>query len=230
MMPKKILIVDDLIFACKLIESFIDGRQYTILTAASGKEALEVAKRKMPDLIIMDLYMPEMKGDETCRIIKSDPELSQIPVIMKTSSWLPEEEERCNKAGCDDFILKPYKTTVLLEKLSKHLPLVERKEPRFSINEDVCLQLHYGLAIGKALNISLSGICIETTAPITVGKETDLALSIPKYDINIHTKVKSVRTLEFKNENSINSRWQTGFKFNEIPFDLKEGLCKLAAA
>lgn len=230
MMSKKILIVDDLIFARELIKSFVEGRQYTILTATNGMEALKIAREKMPDLVIMDLYMPEMNGDEACRIIKSNPALSHIPVIMTTSAWNHEEKQRCNEAGCDDFIIKPYKTDVMLEKLSNYIPLTQREEPRFDIDGEVSFNFHSGLYLGKALNISLSGMCVDTKKHLPLGSKTDLALWLKEADISINAEVEIVRTLEVRNESAIDSSWRVGVKFSKTPFGLRRGLSTLGSA
>ena len=106
-MTGKVLVVDDLEPNLRLLEAKLKSEYYTVYTAKNGFEAIEVAQEVLPDLILLDVMMPQMDGFETCERLKNDPKTSAIPVVMVTA--LTEQEDRVKglDAGADDFITKP---------------------------------------------------------------------------------------------------------------------------
>lgn len=106
-MSGKVLVVDDLEPNLRLLEAKLKSEYYTVFTAKSGMEAIEVAKEKSPDIILLDVMMPGMDGFETCKKLKQDSETTGMPVVMVTA--LTEQEDRVKglEAGADDFITKP---------------------------------------------------------------------------------------------------------------------------
>lgn len=106
-MTGKILVVDDVPQNVKLLEAKLSGEYYTVFSSYSGREALEMAGNVAPDIILLDIMMPEMDGFEVCRHLKDNPLTTHIPVIMVTA--LSEAEDRVQglSAGADDFITKP---------------------------------------------------------------------------------------------------------------------------
>ena len=103
----KILIVDDEELNLNLLSLLLSGDQYILDTAGNGKEAIELALRVSPDLILLDVVMPELDGIETCKILKESEGTSQIPVIMLTGRPDKEMKLRCLRAGANDFLAKP---------------------------------------------------------------------------------------------------------------------------
>ena len=106
-MTGRVFVVDDIEQNVKLLEAKLTNEFYTVFTASSGIECLEKVKEIAPDIILLDVMMPEMDGFETCRRLRADPETSQIPVVMVTA--LSEVSDRVQglTAGADDFITKP---------------------------------------------------------------------------------------------------------------------------
>ena len=97
---------------------------YKVLTAASGREALDIVSREAPDLILMDILMPEMDGYEACQRLRNDPKSRALPIIMITSSAGPEKL-RALEAGADDFIPKPFDKAELLARVKSLLRVKE---------------------------------------------------------------------------------------------------------
>src|SRR5512133_3284270 len=91
----KILIVDDEEMNLKLLSRFLSYGRYTLYTAGSGKEAVELAKKIGPDLVLLDVLMPELDGVETCSILKNSERTSHIPVIMVTACTDKDTRLRC---------------------------------------------------------------------------------------------------------------------------------------
>ena len=120
-MPK-ILIVDDTEMNRTMLAHRLQKCGFATATAADGMQALEAARREMPDLILMDMDMPVMDGREATRALKADASLAAIPVIALTANTDEGDRERAAAAGCDDYDTKPADWPRLLGKIAKFLP------------------------------------------------------------------------------------------------------------
>ncbi|MCX8502077.1 MAG: PleD family two-component system response regulator [Alphaproteobacteria bacterium] len=116
-MPGRILIVDDIVTNIKMLEARLENEFYEILRAENGQEALKLARSQSPDLIMLDVMMPEMDGFEVCRRLKVDPTTSHIPVIMVTALSELKDRIRGLEAGADDFLTKPVTEIPLLARI-----------------------------------------------------------------------------------------------------------------
>jgi CheY-like chemotaxis protein/serine phosphatase RsbU (regulator of sigma subunit) len=117
----KILLVDDDDLNCALLSRALI--EYQIVTSSSGREAIRLAADIVPDLILLDIGMPEIDGFEVCRQIKQMPELSQIPIIFLTSMTGPTVIDKCFKAGAVDFLSKPFSLIEIKARVKTHLGL-----------------------------------------------------------------------------------------------------------
>ena len=120
-MAKKILIVDDEPHIIMMVRSRLIANGFAIITADNGVMGFETAKQEQPDLIILDVLMPEMNGIETLIKLKATEETKNIPVIMFTAKGQSEDVEKAQAAGAVDYIVKPFSPPVLLEKVNKAL-------------------------------------------------------------------------------------------------------------
>lgn len=116
-MTARILIVDDVPLNRWLLEAKLSAEYYQVATAADGAEALRLARAWQPDLVLLDVMMPEMDGYETCRRLKDDISTVHIPVVMVTALGAPEERLRGLEAGADDFLTKPVEYDTLLARV-----------------------------------------------------------------------------------------------------------------
>lgn len=117
----KILLVDDSDLMLKIAKTMLEKFGYEIITATNGKEAIALAEKEKPEIIFLDAEMPEMDGWETCRMLKSNPQVQNIPVIMGTGHDLTGEEEQLKNAGAATFVTKPYNPTLMNQKISEIL-------------------------------------------------------------------------------------------------------------
>ncbi len=106
-MTKRILIVDDEIESVKLIGLMLQRRGYEIVAARSGAQALEKVRTEHPDLVILDVMMPDIDGYEVCRRLRADPDTARLPIIMFTAKTMVDDKVAGFQAGADDYLTKP---------------------------------------------------------------------------------------------------------------------------
>ena len=120
-MSKKVLIVEDNELNMKLFHDLLDSQGYETLQTREGLQALALARQHRPDLILMDIQLPEISGLEVTKWLKDDEELNHIPVIAVTAFAMRGDEERIRQGGCEAYISKPISVVSFLETIRKHL-------------------------------------------------------------------------------------------------------------
>jgi len=120
-MERVILIVEDDLKSLKLFRDLLGASGYASLEATNGKKAVELVREKKPDLILMDIQMPVMDGFEAAKILKTDAETKNIPIIAMTAYAMKGDEEKICRVGCDGYITKPIDTRGFLKKVSEFL-------------------------------------------------------------------------------------------------------------
>ncbi len=120
-MPKKILIVEDNELNMKLFCDLLEAHAYETVQTRDGLEALELAREHRPDLILMDIQLPEVSGLEVTKWIKEDEELRAIPVIAVTAFAMKGDEEKIREGGCEAYIAKPISVGDFLATIKKFL-------------------------------------------------------------------------------------------------------------
>ena len=118
---KTILIVEDNELNMKLFNDLLEAHGYATLKSRDGMEALKIARQHRPDLIIMDIQLPEVSGLDVTKWLKEDENLRDIPVIAVTAFAMKGDEEKIREGGCQDYIAKPISVTKFIETVEKHL-------------------------------------------------------------------------------------------------------------
>ena len=121
MANERILVVDDEEDVLELVRYNLDRSGYHVETASSGEEALEKARRKQPDLVILDLMLPGMDGLEVCRKLKNDGRTESLPVIMLTARSEEADIVTGLELGADDYVTKPFSPKVLIARVRRVL-------------------------------------------------------------------------------------------------------------
>jgi len=120
-MGSRILVVEDNADNRVLIMDVLDSMNYEVIIATDGEEGVKKATAERPDLILMDISLPQMDGLTATRRIKATPELQHIPIIALTAHAMVGDRERALDAGCDDYVSKPIDLRELANKLTRYL-------------------------------------------------------------------------------------------------------------
>lgn len=125
-MNQKVLIADDDGINRQVLATLLKP-EYVVLLAKSGEQAIERAQRHQPDLVLLDVMLPDMDGYEVLRRLRADPATAHIEVIFITGMGRPEDEAKGLKLGAADYITKPFNTTVVMARVATHLQVVRQR-------------------------------------------------------------------------------------------------------
>lgn len=120
-MAKTVLIVEDNPLNMKLFNDLLEAHGYRTLQSTNGMEAMELARAHRPDVILMDIQLPEVSGLEVTKWIKDDDDLRATPVIAVTAFAMKGDEERIRQAGCEAYISKPISVVKFIETVKSYL-------------------------------------------------------------------------------------------------------------
>lgn len=118
---KTVLVVEDNELNMKLFHDLLEAHGYDILQTKDGMEALKIARDERPDLILMDIQLPEVSGLEVTKWIKEDDNLKEIPVVAVTAFAMKGDEEKIREGGCEAYIAKPISVANFLETVQRFL-------------------------------------------------------------------------------------------------------------
>jgi two-component system alkaline phosphatase synthesis response regulator PhoP len=117
----KILVVDDEEITTDLAKRFLERYDFEVVCSHDGEGALKAAYSELPNLILLDVMLPDIDGFEVCQRLKSDAAFKKVPILMFTAKGLNRDRERGRLAGADDYIVKPFSGKALVEVIKKHL-------------------------------------------------------------------------------------------------------------
>lgn len=120
-MTKKVLIVEDNELNMKLFDDLLTANGYDTCKTRDGREVLDIARSEKPDLILMDIQLPEVSGLEVTQWLKQDESLKAIPVVAVTAFAMKGDENKIREGGCEDYIAKPISITEFLKVVQKYL-------------------------------------------------------------------------------------------------------------
>lgn len=120
-MSKTVLIVEDNELNMKLFRDLLEAHEINTIETRNGNDVLNLAREKKPDLILMDIQLPEISGLDVTKMLKADEVLKSIPVIAVTAFAMKGDEEKIREGGCEDYISKPISVVQFLDVINKYL-------------------------------------------------------------------------------------------------------------
>lgn len=170
-MTARILVVDDITANLRLLEAKLLNEYYDVTLANSGQEALTAVARSAPDVILLDVMMPEMDGYEVCRRLKADALTSHIPVVMVTALVDPLERVRGLEAGADDFLSKPVDDATLFARL-RALLRVKQVQDAWRLRSETARELGFDAPPDPELGIAGATVVVLSDLP---GEAADIS-------------------------------------------------------
>jgi CheY-like chemotaxis protein len=189
---KRLLIVDDVELFIQLQISYLGRQRFEIHTARSGKEGLEKARSLKPDLILLDLHMPDIDGDEVCRTLKDDPETSSIPVVIVSSGSRDLSRASTISMGCDGLIFKPVRKDLLQSVVEELLGTEFRKKTRARVSIPATVVLEGKKFSSTIRSLSNSGAFLELDREVIRGDVIQLRFSLPDEGGDIEVRSAAV--------------------------------------
>jgi len=208
MKNSKILIIDDNNLNLRMIELILQNRNYAVITSLTGREGLKIARAEKPDLILLDIMMPEMDGFEVCENLKSSKETQDIPVIFLTSKTDTEGIVRGFELGAADYVTRPFNRTELLARLKTHLSLSESRDRVIELERKNSI-----LAMGTTTNHEINQPLTVLTGNLFLLKDSlngsniteQQKISLQKMD----ESVMKIKELLAKYQNPVSTRFET---------------------
>lgn len=119
--PKRVLIVEDNELNMTLFRDLLEAQGYAVIGARDGATAMTMARAERPDLILLDIQLPEVSGLDVVKWLKSDADLRAIPVVAVTAFAMKGDEEKIRRAGCEDYVSKPIAVAKFVETVKRFL-------------------------------------------------------------------------------------------------------------
>jgi len=188
-----VLIADDLKFFLEIEKSYLQRGGFEVLTATSGEEAVDIAQKRQPNLVLLDLEMPKMDGVAACAAMRKVAVLQATPIIIMSATGTPQNRERCLKAGCTEFVIKPEKPDELLGIVARILSIKKREAKRITVVFNVTGTHASRQVIGQAKDLGEKGLLLETSTAISVGSVLELEFYRPGTRSQVKVKAKVVR-------------------------------------
>jgi two-component system, OmpR family, alkaline phosphatase synthesis response regulator PhoP len=161
MTREKILAIDDEDDILVLIDHHLSREGYRVLRAASGEQALQLAREDPPDLILLDLMLPGVSGFDLCRILKNDPRTAGIPIIIVSAKDGESDVVAGLELGADDYITKPFSVGMILARVRTVL----RRRSKTAVPDDAAILKIHGLTIHSGRHeVLIGGVPVDLTA------------------------------------------------------------------
>jgi len=173
----RLLLVNDERLFLELERSFLRREECEVITAGSAEEALRRARESRPDLLLLDVAIPRMDGEEVCRALKADPDLASIPVLLLTTG---RNEQGARDAGADGTIPKPITRQKVLKALHAFLDIPDRAAERRPVRLSVRCRENEGEYQVQTRDLSFTGMFLTCPEPRPVGRTLDLSFRLPR--------------------------------------------------
>ena len=135
-MSKTVLIVEDNELNMKLFHDLLEAHGVNTVETYDGKNVMELAREHKPDLILMDIQLPEISGLDVTKMLKADDELKSIPVVAVTAFAMKGDEQKIREGGCEDYISKPISVVHFMETINRYLSPEDNPEDKQDAPEE----------------------------------------------------------------------------------------------
>jgi len=176
---KKVLVVDNVKSILEREKSLLNRDSFLVYSATSGEEAIQVHRKEKVDIIIMDLDMPDMPGDEVCRAIRSDDDLKKVSIILATLVGGEGDAELCRNAGANTCIKKPINRDELAEKMASLLGIPARQAIRILVKVKVEGKVGSEFFIANTVDVSVTGLLFECDHQLESGDMVEASFFLP---------------------------------------------------
>jgi CheY-like chemotaxis protein len=197
-LAKKVLIVDDTPGGAAPIREILMRAAWTALEATSGRQALDIHRREHVDLIIMDVQMLGMDGEQVTRAIRADAALRDVSILVFSDTASPGLRERCLAFGANDFIPKPFTSEELMTRIWSLLNVAARKRTMLLAHVEV---VDGGPPVepfvARISNLSTSGMLLEANAALAEGRSVVLTFFVPGESVQAKVNATVVRRTTF---------------------------------
>jgi DNA-binding response OmpR family regulator len=184
--PARILVVEDEARIAEVVQSYLEGQGHTVDWAVSGEEALIIAASRRPDLVVLDLGLPGMSGEDVCRRLRAE---SDVPIIMLTAKDAEEDLVRGLQLGADDYVTKPFSPRELTARVRA---LLRRAQADVSPQADVLERAGGRLVVDSARRrVTLDGEVVDLTE-----SEFRLLQALTRFPGRVYTRSELVERLQ----------------------------------
>jgi len=187
-----VLIADSLKALLQIENTFLMRAGVEVVTAENGVRAVELAREKVPRLILLDLEMRQMDGAAACAAMRHDLALAFTPILIVSGIDSQEIRDRCLRAGCTEFVVKPREPEELLAIVVRILSVRERKALRVQVVFKVRGDLDHRRILGKATNLSATGLLLLSDKPLSLGSVFELEFAVPESEHSFKVKGRVV--------------------------------------
>ncbi len=215
---KKVLIVDDTPQGLLALRELLNQPTMTVFEASSGRQALDVHRREHVDLIVMDLKMPGMDGEQVTRAIRADPDLRQVSILLFCERASASTRDRCVAAGANDFLPKPFMRMELLTRIGQLLEVAARKNTRLLAHMEVPQGGNVDRYVARIVNVSATGMLLEVDAPLDIGREIVVKFFVPGGHEQVEATARIVRRADYQGA----ARW--GVRFSRLDETMRQVL------
>ena len=192
-MAKKVLIVDDTPGGLAPLREILTQPHLTVIEATSGRQALEIHRKEQVDLIIMDLQMRGMDGEQVTRAIRGEKALRDVSILLFVDTPRVGLRERCLACGANDFIPKPFKNAELMARVWPLVNVATRKHTALLAHVDLEREGAAESFVARIVNLSTSGVLLEADVPLAVGLAVRVKFFVPGSSVQISVSATVAR-------------------------------------
>lgn len=213
----KILLVDDVDFFLDVEMDFLARTPVEILTAGNGADALRLIRQERPQLVYLDVTLPDIDGAECCRRIKDDPYLRLTPVILVFASSKDLSADAMEQYGCDDVLAKPLERKVFLNCGYRFLFGVERRNKRVRCQTPIHCRFEHDSLESNVVDINVHGVYVQSRMSVLPGTTLTVSFKLPAIDTAIEGRARVAWVNQGAQRNNLNLPQGFGVQLLQIP-------------